>query len=62
MVTIVGKDDTKKLKATCHYCGSMLEFFEKDLIVKIESDYTGSKDYVKYVLCPECGNHVYKHS
>lgn len=58
MITIVGVAQEAILKATCRHCASMLEYTRSDIQERTDTDYTGSKDIVKFIPCPKCGHQV----
>lgn len=58
MPTIVGKDNSVVKRVTCRNCSSVLEYTPAEEQRDYTSDYTGSKDYYSYVLCPCCGKQV----
>jgi ribosomal protein S27E len=43
-------------EVVCRNCGSTLAYVPADVTEKIEVDYTGGRDVVKYITCPPCGN------
>lgn len=60
MVTVVNtKPHSSVVKeVVCHNCGATLEYVPRDVKEKVETDYTGGKDLVHYIECPQCSNHV----
>lgn len=59
MVRVVKQEPhTSVVKETiCRNCGATLEYVPADIQKRVESDYTGGKDTVHYIVCPPCGNH-----
>lgn len=55
MAKIVGKDDSVVKRVTCRNCASILEYVPCEVRENYSTDYTGDKDYYKYILCPCCG-------
>jgi hypothetical protein len=60
MVTVVDRkpDPSVVKQVVCKGCGCKLEYVPVDIQQDYDSDYTGSKDYYKYIKCPECGLQV----
>jgi RNase P subunit RPR2 len=58
MVKVVGKDESAVKRKTCFNCASVLEYTPSDVKERTVSDYTGSKDLVRYVICPNCNCNV----
>lgn len=42
----------------CKNCGATLEYAPVDVAVKIDYDYTGGSDSIRYIKCPNCDNHI----
>lgn len=42
----------------CRHCGITLGYVPNDVKEDYISDYTGDKDYYKYVTCPGCTKQV----
>jgi RNase P subunit RPR2 len=45
-------------RCICKNCGSELEYVPQEVMVNFTSDYTGGKDYYKYITCPSCNKEV----
>ena len=59
MVQIIGEDNSLKKRVTCGNCASILEYTNSELQEKTFSDYTGSRDTVKILVCPKCSNDIH---
>lgn len=46
--------ETLKFTTTCGRCGSKLEYEYSDMGLHTISDYTGSTDTCKAIVCPVC--------
>lgn len=57
-VKVVGRDATKKKKATCARCGAKLEFYQKDVQTRHLSSMGESDGSYDYVRCPDCNAEV----
>jgi hypothetical protein len=55
MPTVIGYDDSVKLRCTCRNCSAIIEYVPKDVQEKLEHDYGGGSDLVYYMTCPSCG-------
>ena len=53
-VTVVGQDSQVAKRATCFNCGSILQYYPKDVDSRIEHDYGGGSDHVRFIKCPTC--------
>lgn len=40
----------------CRNCGATLEYVPADVQTRIETDYGGGRDNVRYIVCPPCGH------
>lgn len=40
----------------CRNCGATLEYAPADVKQDYSTDYTGGRDYYKYIKCPSCNN------
>lgn len=58
MVTIVGKDNSITKECTCKNCGARLQYTPSEETRDYSTDYTGSKYYYSYIVCPSCGHKV----
>ena len=45
-------------ECVCYNCGVTLEYVPNDVSKRTETDYTGSKDIISYVVCPACNHQV----
>lgn len=61
MVTVVNKNPDKSVvkQIVCRNCGSTLEYVPRDVTEYTATDYTGGRDIVRYIHCPECNKDVY---
>lgn len=48
----------KQLTKTCYSCGAGLSYTQPEVKSRLESDYTGCKDTVYYIVCPSCNKEV----
>ena len=39
-------------------CGALIGYVKNDILEDYDSDYTGSKDYYKFIRCPQCGGQI----
>ena len=46
-------------QAICRNCGAMLEYTPNDVREDYSSDYTGGRDYYRYIPCPQCNKQVH---
>lgn len=60
MVTVVSTVPHPSVvkEAICRNCGAVLQYTPVDVKEDYWSDYTGGKDYYKYITCPPCGHKV----
>lgn len=60
MVTVVSTQPHASVirEIICRNCGSTLQYVPKDIKERTVSDYTGDRDIVRYIECPECNDHV----
>lgn len=58
-VEVIGKDQSVQKTCTCRKCGSILKYYPVDVKQGTSYDYTGDRDYYKYISCPSCGNQVH---
>lgn len=58
MVKVVGKDEKHVHRVSCYGCASILEYTKSEVQEKTVSDYTGDRDIVKYIQCPNCSYHI----
>lgn len=61
MVTVVSTVPHPSVvkEAICRNCGATLNYVPNDIKEDYSTDYTGGKDYYKYIQCPPCGNKVH---
>jgi RNase P subunit RPR2 len=58
MPEIIGKNEAAYKFATCKQCASLLKYTFSERRQDFDTDYTGSRDYYAYILCPCCGKQV----
>lgn len=59
MATVVGTDETAKLRKTCKGCASIVEFTESEIFTLWSGkDYSGGSDGAKGIKCPKCGGNI----
>ncbi len=60
MVTVVSRTPHQSVvkETICRNCGSTLQYVPRDIKERIETDYGGGRDLIKYIDCPECNEHV----
>ena len=60
MVTVVSKGPHQSVvkEIVCCHCGSTLEYVPRDVKQRTVSDYTGDREIVYYIECPECNEQV----
>lgn len=58
MAKIIGKDDSKVRRVTCHNCASRLEFTNSEVDTRTYIDYGGGSDTLYYIICPNCSFRV----
>jgi hypothetical protein len=58
MATIIGKGSSAAKRVTCTKCTSIIEYTLNEVQEDYSTDYTGDKDYYKYIPCPCCGKQV----
>ena len=60
MVEIINKEPHKSVvkEAICRNCGVTLSYVPADVHEDYSSDYTGDRDYYKYIGCPNCRKKV----
>ena len=60
MVTVINKGPHQSVvkEAICRNCGSTLQYVPRDIKERVETDYGGDRDIVKYIECPECNDRV----
>ena len=51
-IGIIGKDTLAAKEKTCSHCGSKLRYMPIDIQKRIDSDYTGCKEEVRFIKCP----------
>lgn len=56
MVRVVDAGPHKSVvkKAICKMCGATLEYAPLDVKEDHTTDYDGSREYYKYIACPQC--------
>ncbi len=60
MVTVVSKVPHQSVvkETICRNCGSTLQYVPRDIKERTVSDYTGDREIVRYIDCPECNDRV----
>ena len=60
MVTVVSKVPHQSVvkETVCRNCGSTLQYVPRDIKERTVSDYTGDREIVRYIDCPECNERV----
>lgn len=60
MVTVVNKGPHQSVvkETICRNCGSTLQYVPRDIKERTVSDYTGDREIVRYIDCPECNDRV----
>ncbi len=60
MAKVIGYDETVKKRCTCRNCAAVIEYVANDIIgtKKVNWDYLGDYDVVKYLKCPACSSDV----
>lgn len=58
MVTVVSTVPHSSVvkEVVCRNCGATLQYVPNDIKEDYSTDYTGGKDYYKYIKCPPCGH------
>lgn len=59
MAKVVGFDESVKKRCTCRKCAAIVEYVPNEVQEDYSTDYTGSKDYYKYIQCPNCSNKIH---
>lgn len=50
--------ERKPRKITCPNCKAKLEYEFEDIQEGMESDYLGEETFFKYIICPDCDQHI----
>ncbi len=60
MVTVVSRTPHQSVvkEIICRNCGSTLQYVPRDIKERTVSDYTGDREIVRYIECPECNEQV----
>jgi ribosomal protein S27E len=60
MVTVVKTEPHSSVvkEVICKNCGATLQYTPVDVKEDYSTDYTGGRDYFKYINCPPCGKKV----
>jgi DNA-directed RNA polymerase subunit RPC12/RpoP len=60
MVTVVSRTPHQSVvkETICRNCGCTLQYVPRDIKERTVSDYTGDRDVIKYIECPECNHQV----
>lgn len=46
-------------RVSCKNCGVGLEYLPVDVTEHHVTDYTGSSDTLRFIICPKCNEHIY---
>ena len=58
MPKVIGKSNAHVHTCTCRNCASVIEYTMNETLEDYSSDYTGDRDYYRYINCPGCGKRV----
>lgn len=60
MVTVVSTVPHQSVvkETICKNCGSTLQYVPRDIKERVVSDYTGDREFIRYIECPPCGHQV----
>lgn len=60
MAKVLGFDPKLNRYCSCRNCSAMVEYTNKDIVgtKKINHDYLGDYDVVKYIICPNCNKDI----
>jgi DNA-directed RNA polymerase subunit RPC12/RpoP len=60
MVTVISTTPHASVvkEVICHNCGATLQYTPNDVKEDYSTDYTGDKDYYKFIKCPPCRKKV----
>ena len=60
MVTVINKGPHQSVvkEVVCRNCGCTLQYVPRDVKERTVSDYTGDREIVRYIDCPECNDQV----
>ena len=60
MITVLSKQPHHSVlkEVVCRNCGCTLQYVPRDIKERIDVDYTGGRDIVNFIDCPECNTHV----
>lgn len=61
MTYVIHKDPAPSVvrEAVCRSgCGATIGYVPNDIMTDYRTDYTGDRDYFKYVLCCVCGKQI----
>lgn len=59
MPKVIGFDKSLKLEVTCHDCTAIIEYTPSEVKSEVQTDYTGGRDTVYYISCPNCSKTIY---
>ncbi len=55
MAKVIGVDKSKAKQLTHSECGAIIEYFESEVVSKVEYEpYGGGSDIYHYLTCPNC--------
>lgn len=40
-------------------CGALVGYVKNDVLEDYTTDYTGDRDYYRYIYCPNCGKQIH---
>lgn len=59
MAKVIKIDKTKAKRLTHSSCGAVIEYFENEVVSKVEPEpYGGGSDTYHYLTCPNCGKTI----
>ena len=60
MVTVVSRQPHQSVvkEIVCKSCGCTLQYVPRDVKERIEHDYGGGSERIRYIECPECVEQV----
>lgn len=60
MVTVVSRTPHPSVtkETICRNCGAVLQYVPRDIKQRTVSDYTGDRETISYIECPECDHQL----
>ena len=58
MATVIGYDQSVKLRCTCRSCSAIVEYVPNEVKSYVHRDYGGGADMIYYIFCPGCGEKI----